>query len=171
MSISSAQRGGAPVGFLSELDALEAASVIYLRSWCEGARGNDKMLSDFSSCLGERQGQHAMGAFEELCRLCAQFGRRPLMRHALNFKCLGSDEACFANFIGAAANRDRDDAMMIATLLVRSDMAPQITSLATDFGLALKRMNMSSRQATPRTSIRNLADGTFEIQPEAKTLH
>jgi hypothetical protein len=34
--------------------------------------------------------------------------------------------------------------LLIATLLVRPDVAPLIASLATNFGLALKRMHLAS---------------------------
>lgn len=66
------------------------------------------------------------------------------MRHSVHCKCLGADESCFANFIVTAATGERDDAMLIATLLVRADVAPLITALATDFGLALMRMNLAA---------------------------
>ena len=66
------------------------------------------------------------------------------MLHAITCKCIGSDESCFANFIATAATGEHEDAMLIATLLVRADFAPIITSLATDFGLALMLMNLSS---------------------------
>ena len=32
MTIAKEKRGGAPVGFLAELDGIEAASIIYLRN-------------------------------------------------------------------------------------------------------------------------------------------
>ena len=66
------------------------------------------------------------------------------MLHAITCKCIGSDEACFASFIATAATGEREDAMLISTLLVRADIGPIITSLAADFGLALVRMNLSS---------------------------
>ena len=66
------------------------------------------------------------------------------MLHAITCKCIGSDESCFANFIVTAATGEREDAMLISTLLVRADIGPIITSLAADFGLALVRMNLSS---------------------------
>lgn len=136
------KRGGAPVGFVTELDGIEAASVIYLRLWCDGPDSQANVRRDFMTSLGAAQGHKTLKSFEDLCSLCARHGRRPLMRHSISCKCLGSDESCFANFIGAAANGDREDAMLIATLLVRADVAPLITSLATDFGLALKQMNL-----------------------------
>ena len=57
---------------------------------------------------------------------------------------MGSDEACFANFIATAVDGEREDTLLIATLLVRPDIAPIIASLATQFGLALKRMQMKA---------------------------
>ncbi len=144
MSIAQDKRGSAPVGFITELDGIEAASVIYLRLWCDGPEARETVLSDFATSLGTVQGRRTMKAFEDLCGLCAKYGRRPLMRHSVQCKCLGSDESCFANFIATAATGEREDAMLIATLLVRPDVAPLITALATDFGHALMRMKLAA---------------------------
>jgi hypothetical protein len=138
------KRGGAPVGFLAELDGVGAASIIYLRMWHNGPESQADVWTDLSSSLGADHGRKALKAFETLCSLCSQHGRRQLMLHAITCKCIGSDESCFANFIATAATGEREDAMLIATLLVRADIGPIITSLAADFGLALVRMNLSS---------------------------
>ncbi len=152
-------RGGAPVGMIAELDGIEAASVIYLRLWCNGPDTQADVWNDLTDSLGIGRGRKAVDAFEQLCGLCARHGRRPLMRHSIECKCLGADEACFANFIATAADGDRDDAMLIATLLVRPDVAPLIASLATDFGLALKQMNLAAPKALA------------EVPPIYPTLH
>jgi hypothetical protein len=149
MSVAQDKRGGAPVGFIAELDGIEAASVIYLRLWCDGPEAKAAMWNDFACSLGTDYGSGAFKAFEDLCSLCTTHGRRPLMRHSLNCKCLGADESCFANFIACAATGDREDAMLIATLLVRPDVAPLITALATDFGHALMRMNLAAPKDIP----------------------
>lgn len=138
------QRGGAPVGFLAELDGIEAASVIYLRLWADGPESQAEGWNDFALSLGTTSGRRALKSFEDLCDLCARHGRRPLMRHSVSCKCLGADESCFANFVATAAEGDREDAMLIATLLVRPDMAPLVTSLACNVGLALKRMRLKA---------------------------
>jgi hypothetical protein len=163
MTSAQDKRGGAPVGFITELDGIEAASVIYLRLWCDGPDSQASVWNDFASCLGTEQGRKALGAFEDLCNLCSRHGRRPLMRHSVNCKCLGADESCFANFIGTAATGDRDDAMLIATLLVRPDVAPLITSLATDFGLALKRMKLRAPQ--------HMVDASSPTHSHVTTIH
>ncbi len=162
MTETQAKRGGAPVGYITELPAVEAASVIYLRLWCSGPDSQAHVWQDFRQALGAQTGRKALQSLKELCGLCASHGRRPLMRHAVNCKCLGADEACFANFIATAAEGAREDAMMIATLLVRPDMAGMITALATDVGLALKRMGL--RAATPPRAC-------TASQPDGRTLH
>ncbi|MEJ6403252.1 hypothetical protein [Yoonia sp. 2307UL14-13] len=138
------QRGGTAIGYLAELDSVEAASVIYLRLWSNGPNSRCDIWQDIATSLGAERADRALDAFGQLCGLCGRFGRRPLMRHAVECRCLGADEACFATFIAAAADGDRDDAMLMATLLVRPDIAPLITSLAADFGLALKQMNLTA---------------------------
>lgn len=137
-------RGGAPVGFITELDSVEAASVIYLRLWCDGPEAQAQVWNDFASSLGIDHGRRAMKSFEALCALCCLHGRRPLMRHSVHCKCLGADESCFANFVAAAATGEREDALMLAMLLVRPDVAPLIASLAANVGLAFKRMHLSA---------------------------
>ncbi|WP_342077833.1 hypothetical protein [Yoonia sp. SS1-5] len=144
MTIPFENRGGAAVGFVADLDAVTAASVIYLRMWCNGPDTQACVSNDLAATLGVGRGRKAVQAFDELCRICARHGRRPLMRHAVTCKCVGADEACFGNFVAIAAEGDRDDAMLMATLLVRPDVAPLVVSLAAEFGLALMQMNLSA---------------------------
>jgi len=122
------------------LDPVEAGAVLYLRLWCDGPSAQAQVWDDFSNMLGPTQGREALKSFETLCDLCIRHGRRPLMRHSVSCKCLGADESCFANFVAAAAEGENEDAIMIATLLVRPDMAPCLMAVAAQFGLALKRM-------------------------------
>lgn len=142
MSVGTHHHGGTPVGFVAELGVVEAASVIYLRLWCDGPEAQAQVSKDFVFELGAERGQRALESFEGLCALCARYGRRPLMRHSVHCKCLGADESCFANFIATATAGEREDALLIATLLVRPDVAPLVTSLAADVGLAFKRMRL-----------------------------
>ncbi|WP_412105127.1 hypothetical protein [Sulfitobacter sp. D35] len=114
--------------------------MIYLRLWCDGPESQAKVWSDFSVALGPARGRKALRTFEDLFGLCTARSRRPMMRHAVNCACVGSDEACFCNFIATALEGDREDALLIATLMVRADFAPALTALATEYGLALKSM-------------------------------
>ena len=155
-------RGASAVGHLADLDAVEAAAVICLRIWCDGPDARARMRRDLAGALGACEGQGpALEAFEQLCALCARYGRRPLMRHGLHCTCLGADEACFANIVGAAAGGDREDAMLIASLIVRADMAPSLAGLAEVFGLALKRMSLKEAPNEAPTSPGRTQDRTL----------
>lgn len=152
MSDNVQQRGGAPVGYLSDLNPVEAAAVLYLRMWSEGPESQAKMSRDIARILGSGAGKAALSAFDDLCSLCAHHGRRPLMRHSLKCGCIGADECCFANLVGAASDGDQEDAMLIATMIVRADMAPCLAGLAETFGLALKRMALMHTATAPQNS-------------------
>lgn len=150
MNAMAPTRGGAPVGFVTELPPVEASAVLYLRLWHDGPEGQTQVWEDFSLALGADRGRAALQSFEALCDLCIQFGRRPLMRHHVACKCLGADESCFATFVGYACDGAREDALLMATTLVRADMAPALVGLAQDFGLALRLMaRRAARPAGP----------------------
>lgn len=142
--------GGTPVGVIADLDRHAATSVYYLRLWREGPAARAKLWNALASGLGLEEGRRAMSAFEDLINLCARHGRRPMACHSVNCRCLGADEACFAQFVATATSGDREDAMLIAILLVRPDVAPLIAALAADFGHALKRMQLCETPVDPR---------------------
>lgn len=139
-------RGGAPVGYVSELGPVEAGAVLYLRLWCDGPDAQAQVWNDFATAFGPKSGRRVVKSFETLCDLCVRHGRRPLMRHNVTCKCLGADESCFANFIGYASEGEREDAFLIATTIVRPDMAPSLVGLAQEFGLALRKMAIKAKQ-------------------------
>ena len=142
MNVQTNTRGATPVGYIAELDPVEASAVIYLRLWCSGSKTQSKMMSDFDTVLGPEQGQKTIKAFDTLCSLCVHHGRRPLFHHQVNCQCLGADESCFANFIGYASEGQREDALLIAINLIRPEMAAQLVNLAQDFGVALRLMKV-----------------------------
>ncbi len=149
MSISRPHRGGASVGRLADLDPVEAGAVLCLRLWCDGPAARTQVRGDFAKVLGPEVARRALNSFEELCDLCVSHGRRPLIRHHLTCQCLGADEACFATFIAAATEGARDDAILIATILVRADIAFCLIDHAQAFGLALKRMALKATLPVP----------------------
>ena len=135
-------RGAAAVGRLAELDPVEAGAVLYMRLCWNAPDALERMTEDFVSLMGDDAGRHAARGFHQLSQLCHGHARRPLCPHSLNCACLGGDEACFARMVASAADGAREEALMMALLLVRADMAPLITGLAQDAGLALRRMSL-----------------------------
>jgi len=147
--------GAAAVGHISDLEPLEGFAVLYLRLWCDSPTTQEQVWNDFAGRLGPAAGREAVRALEDLCSLCARHGRRALIRHQLTCQCLGADEACFANLVAHAVDGEREDALLIATLLVRPDVSPLLASAAQTFGLALKRMALrtdhKAEPAAPQT--------------------
>ncbi|NNU79136.1 hypothetical protein HMH01_01675 [Halovulum dunhuangense] len=142
-------RGGAPVGQVSQLDAVETGAVYALRLWFDGPEAQAEVWNSFASTLGPKAGRTALQALEQLFEILVRHGRRPLMRHDVACKCLGADEAFFATLIATAADGDREEAAMIASTLVRADMALFVAEPAQVFGLALKRLGMGTPQPAP----------------------
>jgi len=151
-------RGGSAVGQIRDLGPVEAGAVLYLRLWCEGSGSRDRLCADFHTSLGAEVGQQAVRSIDEICDMLLRYGRRPLLRHHLACTCVGADEACFANFIAAASEGDREDAALIATLLVRADLALCLLKQAETVGLALKQMALQAARHGP-------------LDPQNSTLH
>lgn len=157
-------RGGAPVGHLAELNAIEAGAVIYWRLWATGPNGQRKTHADFCRVLGQKNGLEAVNALAQIFDICVRHGRRPLMRHDLDCKCLGADESCIANFIGYASECRREDAALIATWIVTPDLCMPMAALAQTFGLALRRMALAELP-------RGATDAVHETHPNSKTIN
>ena len=81
-------RGGAPVGFLSELNDLEQNTIIFLRYWSQNSSIHDhlqnKFWSDLTKKLGLSKTSRAIDAFDEAFKLCIKYSRRPIMKHDLD---------------------------------------------------------------------------------------
>lgn len=135
-------RGAASVGRLADLDAVEAGAVLYLRLSWNNPQALSALAADFSPVLGTAAGESAAANFHQLSSLCQSHARRALCPHALGCACLGADEACFAQMVASAAEGAREEALMMALLLVRADFAPLLAGLAQDAGLALRRMSL-----------------------------
>ncbi len=139
MSAPSDLRGATPVGALDALPPAEAAAVRWLRLWCEGPDGWAAMRAEMDALVGVRRAAALAETFDLTCRLTLEFRRRPLMRHAAACPCLGADEAAFAHFLTLAGIGEREEAMLVAILLVRADMAPVLVDTAGRAGLAIHR--------------------------------
>lgn len=140
--------GGMPVTSMAEMTGLPAMVIGCLRAWNRG--GAEGALVHLSSRLPEPM---ALGTFEALQDLAAVLGphmRRPLRCHAANCACVGLDEAAFARFVEEAAFGQREDALMLACLMVEARAILPLTDAAGRLGLCLHRAGLCARrQAMP----------------------
>lgn len=147
MSGTPTPRGGAPVGRLDDLEPLEAAAVVYVRLWCSGPECQERVWNDFAARFGAPDGKAHLAAFERMMKTLVAHARCPIMRHHNGCRCLGSHECALANLIGAAAEANREEAVLLASLLVRPDMATVLAAEAEQVGLALRRLLLRARPA------------------------
>lgn len=142
------ERGAAPVAQLADLQDEEIWVVAAIRLWSEqeGA-GNAALVEAVAGQVGSERGCRVLSLFNDLMALMADHARRPILRHKPSCSCVGTDEAVFVNFVSAATHGPREDAMLIATLLMRPDMAAIAVSLAQSLGLELRRGLARARSA------------------------
>jgi hypothetical protein len=133
-------RGGAPVGILQELCPVERTAIVCLRVWCEGSEGRDIIIRDFCHVMGSQEGMAAGADLDALLSTILGNARRPIMRHGSGCSCFGGDESAFAQLIAAAAQQDRDDAMLFAGLLVNGHATWAVVQLALDLGQVFLRL-------------------------------
>lgn len=130
-----APRGAARVGHLEDLELPEQLAILGFRQWC--LAGPEALSRHFSP-----QASDQLAAF---CQLCRDAARRPLARHGTECRCLGADESALATLLACARTDDRDDALMLAMLLVRGDHAPALVAAARSASLALCRQCLHDR--------------------------
>ncbi|MBO9398907.1 hypothetical protein J7399_15845 [Shimia sp. R9_1] len=130
-------RGAQRVGLLEDLNDVERLAVRWLRHWERDPEGQAALQNSLGMALGPERARNVSGVFADLMQVGHQFGRRPLCRHGLYCNCLGADEAVFAHLIEAASNGENEDAALLASLIVRPDMALCFSGLAAEFGIAL----------------------------------
>ena len=152
-------RGSRPVAVLTDLPELEATAILYLRLWCHAPEAQAEVWNELVDVFGADRARKELQTFETLVGTMMRNARRPLMRHQLSCQCVGADEAAFANFIGAAGSGEREDAMLLASLMVKPDIAPFVTGLAETFGLCLRQL------------IRRTAQKSVPSKPAAALLH
>lgn len=128
--------GSTPVGRITDLPPAEGWWIRAFRQW--GAE-EGVLSEDMTGRFGPARAERILSRFSDLMELLVGHARRPLMAHGTGCQCLGSDEAVFALFCATATHGAREDAMMIACLMVRPDVAPIAVSLAQGLGLEVER--------------------------------
>ena len=95
---------------------------------------------EFSFYLGAETANKTMGALQFLFTKLQNSGKRRLVSHDLNCKCVGADENCFAQLVTRSTNTDKNDAILIGILLTDADLAPELVSAAEDFAQGVQAL-------------------------------
>lgn len=131
--------GAALVARLADLPPLEQRLVRYLRLWSSGCLGQAEVWQDLVARHGPSVAGCAASQFDALVRMIVAYARRPLHCHAPSCPCAGGDECALVRIVGLATEGAREDAVLMAALLVRPDMALGLARDAEALGLTLSR--------------------------------
>lgn len=130
--------GAAPVARFADLTPLERRTVRCLRLWCSGPEGRGLVRRELAR-HGEAATDRLVADMDALLLAMASGARRPLLGHAPDCPSVGGDECVFARFVALAAKGAREEAVLMATLMVRADLALLLVGLAEAVGLGLMR--------------------------------
>jgi hypothetical protein len=133
------ERGAEPVATIAALPFHEALLVGALRARCDGPDEMAVFAAELGDLYGVTSAARILDRLDEFLGLTLRHVRRPVMRHGLKCSCVGADEAVLAHLVSLSTSGDREDAMLMACLLVRADVAPIVVSLAQTLGLELHR--------------------------------
>jgi hypothetical protein len=141
-------RGGAAVGMLDELPAVEMTAILLLRHWCDGPEGRSRIVDDFTMTFGPARADQELECFAALMQTVLAGGSRPLMRHGVGCACFGGDESAFAQMMAAAAAGEREDALIFALALMTPAAAFAAVATAEPVGRGLLAFARLLRQTT-----------------------
>ncbi len=140
-------RGAAPVGLVADLAAHEAAAVRYARLWLAGPDGQAEVWTEMAGIFGPAAGRTHLRAFERMISTLLRHGRRPFAGRPVGCPCLGGHESALARLVGAGAEANREEAVLLAAHLVRPDLALALAAEAEAAGLMLRRARLRSAHA------------------------
>ena len=135
--------GFKPVGFLNEISDIEPVAISLLRSWCNGNDEWFEMTSKLILYLGKEKGFEARSNLNELCKILFYRSRRNFMCHNSDCYCIGAHEAYFANIILALANEDIEEAEILASLFLDTNIIGNFLEIAKIFSATVQLVNKS----------------------------
>ena len=139
MSVRPRRAGAAPIAPLAGLRPLERQVVRCVRLWCAGPDGPGVLVRELAARRGEERAGRLARRLDDFLRTTVRHARRPLLAHAPDCPCAGSDECVLARFVALAAEGSREEAILMASLIVRADVALPLATLAEELGLGLMR--------------------------------
>ena len=86
-------------------------------------------------------------------------GRRRLVSHDLNCKCVGADESCFSQLVTRPTHTDKKNAILIGILLTDADLAPKLVYTAEDLAKGVQAL------------LKIIGDVTRDSETDKKVLH
>jgi hypothetical protein len=135
------EHGLAAVGELRAMPPARSLAIRLLRDGLAGGpAGRRRMAALLAAALGPQGAAPAIAAWEDLAGALALHARRPLRLRPVACALVGADEAAASLAIGLAAQGEREEALLMLSLLVRADRMLPALDAAERWGLSLERV-------------------------------
>ena len=132
--------GGIPISNLSYLSENELLSIFYLRCFSESKSSKKNLENELCSYLGKKKGLEILFYLESLYEILLKKGRKKFILHSVNCNCVGLDENSFIHLISFSAFKDKNEAMLIATIMTNSNIAPQLVLIAQEYAKGIDEL-------------------------------
>ena len=137
---SDAQFGATPVGFLVELEDIEERSILILRTLNSHEYDRFDLISYLLISLGRTRGKELIDCLEEIYKILQKHGRRRFEFRNINCRCIGSDEALFAEIIRASSVDQIDDVKIMSSLFLDANLIIPFSKLTERLSFWLKNL-------------------------------
>ena len=128
------------MAIMSDLSWEEHLVIYYFRCCFVGSEALFEIHEEFRFYLGTEKANKTIGALQFLYNKLQNNGRRRLVSHDLNCKCVGADENCFAQLVTRSTYTDKKDSILIGLLLTDADLAPELVYAAEDFAQGVQAL-------------------------------
>lgn len=143
-----------PAAWLRELSRTERDVIAILRRWRLGSKDQAEFRALLNQHLGSVHARQTQDALEMLLTTCQQTARHSLSVQPPDCETVSFDEVNLAKMVVCAAQNRREDAMMIACMMLRPDASPLAVASAQALGLGLARLQIRlNRHARSLASI------------------
>ena len=135
-----ARFGATPVGLLVELEDIEERSISIFRAFNSHEHDRFDLISYLLISLGSTRGKEFITCLKEINEILQEHGRRRFEFRNINCRCIGSDEALFAEIIRASSVDQIDDVKIMSSLFLDANLIIPFSKLTERLSFWLKNL-------------------------------
>ena len=122
----------------ADLDPLQQNAVLLLRLYGHDTQSYFDFAQFLTRQIGRERAESVLTSFASISTLIAEYGHKPIKRHAPGCTCVGADECTFASIITYATYGDFNEALLIASTIINVELAPELVVHLRNLGNAVQ---------------------------------
>lgn len=125
-----------------DLDPLQQNAVLMLRLYGRDTQSYFNFAQFLTRQVGDEIAKSILISFASISSLMAEHGRKQIKRHAPGCTCVGADECTFASILTHATYGDFNEAILIASTIIDTSLAPKLVTHLRKLGNAVQGPNL-----------------------------